>query len=70
MLEDPERRGNNAAVADDETLAAIGSVIVGFGIAAFVFRLQRELQMMEDGDSYWIPWADRLLISVVTSASS
>ncbi|MFC3740436.1 hypothetical protein [Paractinoplanes deccanensis] len=60
----------------DETLAALGSVIVGFGIAAFVFRLQRELHFLDEqrrahqagepGPAYWLPWADRLLIGVVT----
>lgn len=32
---------------DDGTLAAIGAGIVGFGIVAFVFRVQRELQRPE-----------------------
>jgi hypothetical protein len=39
---------------------------VGFGIVAFVFRIQRELQMAEAGQPRWIPWADRLLIGAVT----
>ena len=53
-------------MADRGTLAAIGAVIVGFGIAAFVFRVQRELQMAQEDQPRWIPWADRLLIGVVT----
>ena len=32
---------------DDATLAAIGAAIVGFGIVAFVFRVQRELDVRE-----------------------
>ena len=53
-------------MVDHGTLAAIGAVIVGFGITAFVFRVQRELQMRQTGQPSWIPWADRLLIGVVT----
>ena len=53
-------------MVDDGSLAAIGAAIVGFGIVAFVFRVQRELQMREEGKRGWIPWADRLLIVVVT----
>lgn len=54
------------AVVRDDILATIGTVIVGFGIAAFVFRIQRELQQAEARYVSWIPWADRLLIGVVT----
>ena len=32
---------------DDATLAAIGAAIVGFGIVAFIFRVQRELDVRE-----------------------
>ena len=32
---------------DDGALAAIGAAIVGFGIVAFVFRVQRELQVRD-----------------------
>ena len=34
-------------MVDDGALAAIGAAIVGFGIVAFVFRIQRELQLQE-----------------------
>jgi hypothetical protein len=57
-----------ATVVDHGTLAAIGAIIVGFGIAAFAFRIQRELQVAQGGQPTWIPWADRLLIGVVTVA--
>lgn len=55
-----------AIVVDDGAVAGIGAVIVGFSITAFVFRIQRELQMADEGQRRWIPWADRPLISVVT----
>ncbi len=53
-------------VVDEATLATIGAVIVGFGIAALVFRVQREIQQIDAGKTAWLPWADRLLIGVVT----
>jgi hypothetical protein len=34
-------------MVDEATVAAIGATIVGFGIVAFVFRVQRELEMRE-----------------------
>lgn len=34
-------------MVDDGTLAAIAAAIVGFGIVAFVFRVQREIQVQE-----------------------
>jgi hypothetical protein len=56
-------------VVDDSTLATIGAVVVGFGIAAFAFRIQRAIQEREHGNTaVWIPWADRLLIGIVTVA--
>jgi len=55
-------------VVDDGALAAIGAAIVGFGIVAFTFRIQRELQFREVGQRSWMPWADRLLIGIVTVA--
>jgi hypothetical protein len=53
-------------VVDDGILAVIGAAIVGFGIVAFVFRVQRELERVPK--ERWIPWADRLLISSVLVA--
>ena len=64
-------------MVDDGTLAEISSAIVGFGIVAFVFRVQRELEARERGDfggegiakvASWLPLADRLLIGSVTTA--
>jgi uncharacterized membrane protein len=49
-------------MADIGTLGTIASVIAGFGTAILVFRLQRELQMQQETEVQWIPWADRLLI--------
>ena len=49
-------------MVDAATLATIASIISGFGIAMLVFRIQRELQMHEQLEVNWIPWADRLLI--------
>jgi ABC-type xylose transport system permease subunit len=53
-------------VVDNGALAAIGAAIVGFGIVAFMFRIQRALQEREGRQKSWIPWADRLLVGIVT----
>jgi biopolymer transport protein ExbD len=49
-------------MADDSILATIASIIAGFGAAMLTFRIQRELQMSENNEVTWIPWADWLLI--------
>ena len=49
-------------MADIGTLGTIASVIAGFGSAMLIFRIQRELQMGQETEVQWIPWADRLLI--------
>ena len=49
-----------------DTMSNIAAIIAGFGSAALVFRIQRELEMEEQGEVIWIPWADRLLIASVT----
>jgi hypothetical protein len=51
---------------DPETLATVASIIAGFGIAALVFRLQREIRMIELGEIVWLPWADWLIISATS----
>lgn len=50
-------------MADAATLATIASISSGFGIAMLFFRIQRELQMGQQLEVNWIPWADRLLIA-------
>jgi hypothetical protein len=49
-------------IADIGSLVTIASIISGFGIAMLYFRIQRELQMHDQMELNWIPWADRLLI--------
>jgi hypothetical protein len=48
---------------DAATLTTIASIVSGFGIAMLFFRIQRELQIREQLEVNWIPWADRLLIA-------
>ena len=55
-------------MADAATLATIASIISGFGIAMLFFRIQRELQMREQLEFNWIPWADRLLIGATLTS--
>jgi steroid 5-alpha reductase family enzyme len=56
------RKHAEATMADVGTLGTIASIIAGFGGAMLLFRLQRELQMQQEAEVPWIPWADRLLI--------
>lgn len=47
---------------DSGTLAGIASIITVFAVAMLFFRIQRELQMAEELEINWIPWADWLLL--------
>jgi hypothetical protein len=53
-------------VVDDGVLAAIDATIVGFGIVVFMFRIQRMLEERDQDKEGRFPWADRLLIGIVT----
>lgn len=63
-------------MADPSTVASVGSIVSGFGVAAFLFRLQRELQIAEknhilpekDRERNWIPVADWLIFGAVLLA--
>ncbi len=48
---------------DVGTLATVASIIAGFGGTMLVFRIQRELQMLKQGEKIWIAFAEWLLIS-------
>jgi hypothetical protein len=48
---------------DPGTLAAVASVIAAFSIAMIFWRVQRELQMSQNGEVNWIPRSDFMLIS-------
>lgn len=50
---------------DTSALLTVASIISGFGITIFTFRLQREIQVMERNSKVWIPWADCLVIAAV-----
>ncbi|MEA5595748.1 MAG: hypothetical protein HC815_39815 [Richelia sp. RM1_1_1] len=50
---------------DTSALLTVASIISGFGITIFTFRLQREIQVMERNSQVWIPWADYLVITAV-----
>lgn len=47
---------------DSSTLTQVASIIAGFGAAALVFRIQRELEMQKEGEANWIAFTDWLLI--------
>lgn len=50
---------------DLRVIATTAAIITGFGSAAFIFRLRRELEMERSGEPIWLPWADRLLLSAI-----
>lgn len=51
-------------------LSNLAALIVGFGVAVFVMRITREIEMGERGERQWVPWADRLLIGAVVASLS
>ena len=55
-------------VIDTGIVATTAAVIAGFGTTAFVFRLQRELELRKSRIRSWVPWADRLLIGATMCA--
>jgi hypothetical protein len=55
-------------VIDTGLLSTTAALIAGFGVAAFVFRMQRELDMQKQKEWTWIPWADMLLIAATSCA--
>jgi hypothetical protein len=63
-------------MADSSTVASVASIVSGFGVAVFLFRLQRELQIAEDNlkrpekkrEPNWIPLADWLVFVAVVVA--
>ncbi|MCZ6758853.1 MAG: hypothetical protein O7D29_00545 [Gemmatimonadetes bacterium] len=52
---------NELTIPEPAVLATVAGIIAGIGSAMLLFRLQRELHMAKEGESIWIPWADRLL---------
>jgi hypothetical protein len=63
-------------MTDPGTIASVASIVSGFGIAVFLFRLERELKIAEanldreesERDPNWIPIADWLVFSAVIIA--
>jgi hypothetical protein len=53
---------------DAGTLATIASIISAFAVTMLFFRVQRELQMKDQREINWIPWADRLLLAAAMLA--
>src|SRR5262245_48512820 len=51
---------------DAGTLLTAASIVGALGTSVLVFRLQRELQVAENGGHTWIPWADRLIIAAIS----
>jgi protein-S-isoprenylcysteine O-methyltransferase Ste14 len=51
-----------------EAYLTVASILAGFGVTVLMFRIQRELQVENDPDWTWLPWADWLVLgSIVLS---
>ena len=52
-----------------EAYLTVASIFSGFGVTVLMFRLQREISIMEDPDRQdeptWLAWADYLILIVV-----
>jgi hypothetical protein len=55
-------------MVDNGALATIASIVAAFGAAMLSFRVQRELEVRQQGERNWIPWADRLLIGATLAS--
>jgi hypothetical protein len=53
-----------------EAFLAIASILSGFGITVFMFRIQRELDVRERTRDVatWLAWADYLVLAAITLA--
>lgn len=51
-------------------LIAVSAIVVGFGVTAIMFRVQRELYVLEvlKRQPLWLAWADYLILGSVTLA--
>jgi hypothetical protein len=48
-------------------LVATAAIVIGFGVTAVMFRVQRELSLLEalKVDEAWLAWADYLILSSI-----
>lgn len=50
-------------VPDNTDLIAVAGIAIAVGVAVFIFRVQREIQMHEVGERTWVAVADWLAIA-------
>jgi hypothetical protein len=58
----------NVASLNPGDLIAVAAVVIGFGLTAIMFRVQRENDMRENGERVWIAWSDYLILASVLLA--
>ena len=60
----------SAHVTDTADLIAVSAIVVGFGVTAMMFRVQRELYVLEvlKIETLWLAWADYTIIASVMLA--
>ena len=54
-------------LSDFRTAAA---VLLGFQLAAFSWRIAREVRMGDRDDTMWLPWCDRVLLVAILLTGS
>ena len=60
--------GGQIRMPDPTILATVASIISALGAVMLFFRIQRELQMTQQNEDIWIPWADWLLIAATLTS--
>src|ERR1017187_2805339 len=66
----PRNSAMDGATMGTTDLIAVSAIVVGFGVTAIMFRVQRELQVLEQRNIkiLWLSWADYLILGSVMLA--
>jgi hypothetical protein len=46
-------------------LIAVAAIVIGFGLTTIMFRIQREIEMRDKGETVWVAWSDYLIFGSV-----
>ena len=60
---------STAAHLSPEAYLTVASILAGFGVTVLMFRIQRELQVVNEPDDpqlTWLSWADWLVVGSIT----
>src|SRR5664279_6252471 len=64
----PADRSGNSRMNSPQPYLTVASILTGFSISVFMFRIQRELGVRDRHPDWpnWLAWADYLIISTIT----